>query len=191
MASQQAASSKKASPFFEAFQRVANRMVGFIMKYFAIMFAVVLGLLLVAAVLSPILSYLGLDVIAKPIFYAMHAICAQTPSHSFYIFGHQLCLCERCLAIYSAMFLSSLAFLLSRKRLPGIRFWQLALLSVPMAMDGFTQMFGLRESTWGLRLFTGGLFGLAVIWFTLPLVEKIFEEERAFARAFSSPPSAH
>jgi uncharacterized membrane protein len=175
---------KKPSSFFQAFQRIANRMIGFIMNYFAVMFAVMLGLLLVAAVLSPILSYLGLDIIARPIFYTMHVICAQTPSHSFYIFGHQLCLCERCLAIYSAMFFSSLFFLVRQRRMPGLRFWQLALLSVPMALDGFTQMFGLRESNWELRLFTGALFGIAVIWFTLPLVEKIFEEERMLARAF-------
>lgn len=181
-----AVSKKQPSPFFQAFQRLANRMVGFIMKYFAVMFAVMLGLLLVAAILSPILSYLGLDIIAKPVFYAMHFICAQTPSHSFYLYGHQLCLCERCLAIYSAMFVSTLFFLARPKRSLGLRFWQLALLSVPMALDGFTQMFGLRESNWELRLFTGALFGIAVIWFVLPLIEQIFEEERMLARSFSA-----
>lgn len=182
-------SKKKSSSFFQAFQRLANRMVGFIMNYFAVMFAVMPGLLLVAVILSPILSYLGLDIIARPMFYAMHVICAQTPSHSFYLFGHQLCLCERCLAIYSAMFVSTLFLLVRPKRLKwpvGLRFWQLALLSVPMALDGFTQMFGLRESNWELRLFTGALFGIAVILFTLPLVEKIFEEERMLARSFSA-----
>jgi uncharacterized membrane protein len=169
-----------------AFLRFAKRLGGFLMSYYAIIIAVVFGALLLAAVLSPILSYLGLDVIAKPIFYAMHLICAQTPSHSFYIFGHQLCLCERCLAIYSAMFVSTLVFAFNKVRLPGLRLWQALLLSAPMALDGFTQMFGLRESTWELRLITGALFGLACIWYALPLVRKTLEEELAYARAHSA-----
>lgn len=166
-----------------AFLRLAKRMGSFLMKYYAIMIAFVLGLILLAAVLGPILSYLGLDVIAKPLFFAMHAICAQTPSHSFYLFGHQLCLCERCLAIYSAMFAGSLVFAFSKVRLPGIRFWHLVLLSLPMALDGFTQMFGLRESNWELRLVTGALFGMAAIWFALSKVQEMLEEERAYALA--------
>jgi uncharacterized membrane protein len=170
----------------EAFLRFAKRLGGFLMSYYAIIIAVILGALLLAAVLSPILSYLGLDVIARPIFYAMHLICAQTPSHSFYIFGHQLCLCERCLAIYSAMFVSTLVFAFSKVRLPGLRLWQALLLSVPIALDGFTQMFGLRESTWELRLITGALFGLACIWYALPLVQKTLEEDLAYARSHSA-----
>lgn len=167
----------------ERFLELAARLGGFVLSYYAIMIAVIFGMLVLAAVLSPILSYLGLDVIAKPIFFAMHAVCAQTPSHSFYIFGHQMCLCERCLAIYSTMFLGSIVFVLSKKRLPGIRVWQALLLCVPIVVDGFTQMFGLRESTWELRLITGALFGLAAIWFTLPYVRKTMEEELAYAHA--------
>jgi uncharacterized membrane protein len=165
------------------FQRLAKQLGGFLMSYYAIIIAVFFAMLILAAILSPILSYLGLDVIAKPIFYAMHFICAQTPSHSFYIFGHQLCLCERCLAIYSVMFLGSLVFALSKMRLPGLRLWQALLLTVPIAADGFTQMFGLRESTWELRLITGALFGFAAIWYTLPYVQKVLEEELAYAHS--------
>ncbi|HEV2583553.1 MAG TPA: DUF2085 domain-containing protein [Ktedonobacteraceae bacterium] len=167
----------------EGFQRLAKRLGGFLMSYYAIIIAVFFAMLILAAILAPILSYLGLDVIAKPIFYAMHFVCAQTPSHSFYIFGHQLCLCERCLAIYSAMFLGSLVFALSKLRLPGLRLWQALLLTVPIAADGFTQMFGLRESTWELRLITGALFGFAAIWYALPYAQKVLKEEAAYALA--------
>lgn len=166
-----------------AFTRLAKTMGSFLIRYYVIMLSFILALLLLAAVLSPILSYLGLDVIAKPIFFAMHMICAQTPSHSFYLFGHQLCLCERCLAIYSAMFLGSLAFAFSKIRLPGLRLWHCLLLSLPIALDGFTQMFGLRESTWELRVITGALFGLAAIWYGLSRIQTIIEEERAYALA--------
>ena len=74
------------------------------------------------------------------------------------------------------MFLGSLVFVLSKKRLPGIPWWIWVLMLLPMAWDGTTQMFGWRESTWELRLLTGTLFGLGNIWFVLPLIQKMLDE---------------
>jgi hypothetical protein len=37
-----------------------------------------------------------------------------------------------------------------------------------------------RESTPFLRLFTGGLFGLATAWFAYPYMEESFSETRQF-----------
>jgi len=146
-------------------------------KYWALLITMTIGLLLLAAVLAPILSYLGLDVIAKPLFFSMHLLCAQTPSHSFYLFGHQLCLCERCLAIYSSMFMVGLLYIFRPKSLPALPWWLWLLLVLPMVWDGGTQLFGLRESTWELRLFTGGLFGLVSMWFALPRVQMALVKE--------------
>src|SRR5438067_2295751 len=81
------------------------------------------------------------------------------------IFGHQLGLCARNISIYASMFLDCLAFVLSKKRLPGIPWWLWVLMLLPMAIDGTTQLFGLRESTWELRVLTGTLFGLGNVWF--------------------------
>ena len=47
---------------------------------------------------------------------------------------------------------------------------------LPMALDGTSQMFGLLESTWELRALTGTLFGLANVWFALPLIQKTILE---------------
>src|SRR6266567_5416181 len=115
-------------------------------KHWADCIPFMLGLVVFIAVLTPFLSYFGLDVIAKPLFFALHYVCAQIPSHSFYVLGHQLGLCARNFSIYASMFLLSLAFVLSKKRLPGIPWWVWVLMMLPMAIDGTTQMFGLRES---------------------------------------------
>ena len=152
--------------------RFMNGIGDFLLNYWAHMITIALGTLVFIAIAIPFLSYFGLDVIAKPLFYALHYVCAQIPSHSFYIFGHQLGLCERNFTIYTAMFLGSLAFVLTKKRLPGIPWWVWVLMILPMALDGTTQMFGLRESTWYLRMITGTLFGLGNIWFALPLMQK-------------------
>jgi uncharacterized membrane protein len=149
-----------------------NGIGDFLLNYWAHIITIALGTLVSIAIAIPFLSYFGLDAIAKPLFYMLHYVCAQIPSHSFYIFGHQLGLCERNFTIYMSMFLGSLAFVLTKKRLPGIPWWVWVLMILPMALDGTTQMFGLRESTWYLRMITGTLFGLGNVWFALPLMQK-------------------
>ncbi|MGE3267883.1 MAG: DUF2085 domain-containing protein, partial [Chloroflexota bacterium] len=52
----------------------------------------------------------------------------------------------------------------------------------PMALDGFTQLFNLRESTPELRTFTGALFGVASVWLIYPRVDAIFARELDPAR---------
>ena len=152
--------------------QMLNGMGDFLLNYWAHIITIVLGALVFIAISIPFLSFFGMDVVAKPLFYALHFVCAQIPSHSFYIFGHQLGLCARNFSIYAAMFLGSLAFVLSKKRLPGIPWWVWILLILPMALDGTSQMFGLRESTWYIRVITGTLFGLGNVWFALPLMQK-------------------
>lgn len=126
------------------------------------------------AVLAPIGYSLGLTGPSSAVFDAYRLVCAQTPSHSIYIGGYQMCLCSRCLAIYSSVLLGGLLLALVRGRRAvqalDWRFWVLAM--VPMALDGGTQLFGLRESDLALRLLTGGIFGFATAWFMLPQVEQ-------------------
>jgi uncharacterized membrane protein len=146
------------------------------LNYWATVITVVLGLIVAIALSIPFLWYFGLDAIAKPLFFALHFVCAQVPSHSFYIFGHQLGMCERNFSIYVSMFLGSLVFVLSKKRMPGLPWWLWILILLPMVVDGTTQLFGWRESTWILRVVTGSLFGLGNIWFVLPLIQKTLDE---------------
>jgi uncharacterized membrane protein len=136
-----------------------------------------------AAISVPFLAYFGLDSLSKPIFYLLHLICAQIPAHSFYILGHQLGMCARNFSVYASMFVGSLVFVLSKKRLPGLPWWAWLLFMVPMAYDGLTQMFGLRESTWELRVLTGTLFGLGNMWFALPFLQKMLDENTSASPA--------
>ena len=154
------------------FGRAINGIGTFLLNYWAHIITSILGALVFIAISIPFLSFFGLDVLAKPLFYVLHFVCAQIPSHSFYIFGHQLGLCARNFSIYTAMFLGSLLFVLSKKRFPGIPWWVWILMILPMALDGTSQMFGLRESTWYIRVITGALFGLGNVWFALPLMQK-------------------
>ena len=172
------------NPSYSSHRRSLNRSMNsagrfvsnLLLDYWATIIASVLGVLVFAALSVPFLSYFGLDGISKQIFFSLHLVCAQIPSHSFYIFGHQLGMCARNFSIYASMFIGSLIFVLSKKRFPGIPWWIWVLMILPLAFDGTTQMFGWRESTWELRVLTGTLFGLGNVWFALPLIQKTILE---------------
>ncbi len=168
------------SPGRQTLDRYMNNTGRFVsnllIHHWATMITWMLGILVFAALSVPFLSYFGLDGISKQIFFALHMVCAQIPSHSFYIFGHQLGMCARNFSIYASMFIGSLIFVLSKKRIPGIPWWIWVLMILPLALDGTTQMFGWRESTWELRVLTGTLFGLGNVWFALPLIQKTILE---------------
>jgi uncharacterized membrane protein len=86
--------------------------------------------------------------------------------------------CERDTAIWGTIFVAGLLFSLVRRHVTALPVrWYIAM-SIPMAIDGTTQLFGWRESTWELRLVTGFLFGLGTAWLVLPILERGMREVR-------------
>lgn len=145
------------------------------------------AILVAGAFLSPLLRAAGQSAAGESLFRAYSPICTQIPTHSFHLFGYQLALCERDLAIYGTTLLAGLAFALVRPGLRRLSLWGAVLLALPMVVDGFTQMFGWRESNMPLRLLTGTLFGIAVVWLVFPYMDAEFRRirellERRFAR---------
>jgi uncharacterized membrane protein len=120
--------------------------------------------------------------------------CHQWPFRSFFVFGPQptytrdhlaelgldpfrfvgnpglgwkMAFCERNLATVLGVLVFGLVYAARRRRAEP---WPLGwlgygVLITPMALDGFTQLVGWRESIRELRLITGGLFGVASTWF--------------------------
>ncbi|MBI3959835.1 MAG: DUF2085 domain-containing protein [Chloroflexi bacterium] len=86
--------------------------------------------------------------------------------------GYKTALCQRDIAIYGSVLLGGLLFGLLRRRLrpPSVKVYILFL--IPIALDGFTQLFGLRMSNWWLRTVTGALFGGASVWLAYPYLEE-------------------
>jgi uncharacterized membrane protein len=174
---------------------------------------VVVNLALVAfiggAVLAPVLAAAGYEVAARGLYSLYHVTCHQWAFRSFFLFGKQavfgqeqltgmgvdpytftgspetgwkMACCERDLAIYLGLLGVGLWF--SRRRtLPRMSLWVCVLLALPMAVDGVTQLFGWRESTWELRLLTGLLFGIASAWFLLPRLDGGLLGQRRYAAA--------
>jgi uncharacterized membrane protein len=125
------------------------------------------------AVATPIAFMFGLNGPASAVFRVYRYFCDELPTHSLFIGGYQICLCQRCLAIYTTMLVVGVAltFIRRRQALRGIPWWLWFLAMLPMVLDGGTQLFGWRESNLALRLLTGSLFGLATALFTLPQMD--------------------
>ena len=161
-----------------------------------------LAVFLAGALAAPLLAAVGLTGVAAALYAAYHFACHQWAFRSFFLFGPQpiavynqdeltsfgkdpfafsgaaelgwkMAFCERDLAIYLGLLLVGLLYA-RRRDLQPAGFGVYTLLILPMAVDGFTQLFGWRESTWQLRVLTGLVFGLASAWLVFPRVDAAF-----------------
>ena len=156
--------------------------------------------------LAPVLFRLGYDEPASAIYAAYQLVCHQWAFRSYFLFGphleygptalsarvgpdamygfvgspelgYKVAFCERDVAIYLAVLAAGLAYGRYRERLPSLGLAGYCLLILPMAIDGFTQLFGWRESTVELRTLTGALFGVASVWLIYPRVDALLERD--------------
>jgi uncharacterized membrane protein len=138
-------------------------------------------------VVEPLLRTAGIVQPADAIFDSYTWVCHQLPSRSYEIAGQQMAYCERNTAIYGTMALCGLLWARFGQRAPRLHWALFLAMVVPMALDGFTQLAELRESTWQLRTLTGALFGLACVWFGFPLLERNARLLRISVRLLQRP----
>ncbi len=166
------------SPRTRAFVLAVDRGVLAVARHWLLAVNIIGGLYAGLPLLGPWLLAKGWTIPANAIYFAYSLTCHQRPERSFFLFGHKMCYCQRCCAIYSAIFLFGLLYPLVSRVTKPLRWRWMFLLWVPMALDGFTQLFGLRESTWQLRVLTGVLFALSCVWVAFPHLERAFAEMR-------------
>ena len=130
------------------------------------------------ALLAPVLAAKGFDGSARVIYAIHRPFCHQRDDRSFHVLGEKMACCHRCTAIYGGLFLFGVAFVALRGRLRPLPWRFLALLSLPILLDGLTQAVGLRDSTWELRVLTGSLFAVGAAWLLLPHLERGFADMR-------------
>ncbi len=98
----------------------------------------------------------------KPI---MRLLCHQREDRTYKVCNAYLLVCSRCLGIYAGFLFSFVILLLvSGFFVQKANFLYAFAFIVPMAADGLTQLFGLRESKNWLRFITGYLAGTGVAY---------------------------
>ena len=129
---------------------------------------VIFGVFAVLPFLSPVLAALGYDQVAHAIFVGFSVACHQIPDRSFFLFEHQVGVCQREAGIYIGLFAAGIVYHRFSRDLGPMPIKLYVLAMAPIMIDGLTQMFGVRESDWLLRVTTGGLFGAATVWVFFP-----------------------
>ncbi|WP_295115154.1 DUF2085 domain-containing protein [uncultured Methanobrevibacter sp.] len=102
-------------------------------------------------------------------------ICHRKPERSFFIGNHQFPVCARCTGFYSGLavfliynYFFKIEYSLSLLILSVI-------LLIPVSIDGFTQLFNLRESNNTLRFLTGFIGGIGLIIFLKIVIKEILK----------------
>lgn len=108
-----------------------------------------------------------------------HAICHGIERRCFVMWDVPMPICSRCVGIYAGM-LAALALFatvaaLRPKFIPTVL---LVILVAPLALDGVSQAFGVRESTNALRLATGLIAGFAFMFWAITRIEVSARERR-------------
>lgn len=166
------------SPRMRAFVLAVDRGVLAVARHWVLAVNIIGGLYAGFPLLGPWLLSKGFTIPANVIYFMYKLTCHQLPERSFFVFGYKMCYCQRCCAIYSSIFVFGLLYPLASRIKQPLRWRWMFLLWLPMALDGFTQLFGLRESNWQLRVITGTLFALSCVWVAFPYLDRAFSEMR-------------
>jgi uncharacterized membrane protein len=161
---------------------ILDRFVSWLARHWLLLFNLVFGLYAGLPILAPVLMSWGWVRMANLIYFIYRPpVCHQMPSRSFFFGRFQVAICQRDLALYGGACLAGMVFALVRDRvrpLP-IRVW--IILIAPLAVDGVTQVLGLRLSTWQLRTLTALLASTATVWLVYPYLNSAFEDIEASA----------
>ncbi len=90
-------------------------------------------------------------------------ICHRKPERSFHINSHQFPVCARCTGFYTGLIVYLICNSIYTHNYDLNMLMLSMVLMIPVAVDGFTQYFGLRESTNNLRFITGFIGGIGLI----------------------------
>ncbi len=90
--------------------------------------------------------------------------------------GYKFPVCARDIAIYLSMLagLIVLPFIQKMESEDWPNKWLLVGAAIPTALDGTSQLFGLRESTNLLRVITGAVIGIALPFYILPILNSLY-----------------
>ncbi|MHB8573512.1 MAG: DUF2085 domain-containing protein [Candidatus Dormibacteria bacterium] len=145
-----------------------------LVRHWLLLFNAGAVLFTVPVFLAPVLEAAGWHTAAAPIYFGYHFMCHQRPDRSFFIMGHQVAMCERNQSILLGFLGAGMTFNWVRNDLRSFSPLAVAVMMIPLAIDGTGQLFGLWESDVTRRTVTGALTGAGVGVFALVQLQDAF-----------------
>ncbi|MEA3254827.1 MAG: DUF2085 domain-containing protein [Candidatus Altiarchaeota archaeon] len=129
-------------------------------------------------VLAPYLMSIHQESAANLIYLLFSPGCHQLPERSLYLFDYKLAVCARCAAIYFGFLITSLIYPLIKKIDDKETPTKLLLICsvIPIGLDGGMQLVTSYESTNEIRVITGGIFGIILTLYIIPVYNTIVYE---------------
>jgi uncharacterized membrane protein len=138
----------------------------------------VLLFIIISSLLTPFINNSTMSGSYKFVNMLNSIICHQYPPRCLYIFNNPIGLCARCFAFYTTMFICALLKLFItydiNKKIETPLF---VILILPLIIDGTTQYFQIRESTFLIRTITGIMGGMGVSIILIPFYCSIFKHQ--------------
>lgn len=143
-----------------------ERALRFLLHHWLLWLNLAIGVYALLPWLSPLARLVGCEGLGQFLFRLYRPpICHQQPELSYFLGGYQVAYCQRDTALYTTLLLAGLLFGLLRRHVRPWPWWALALCTLPIAVDGLTQVprailpdWTLRtHNTWAVAL-TGGIF---------------------------------
>jgi uncharacterized membrane protein len=160
-----------------------NGLARFLANHWLLLINVAMLAFILPTLLAPYLASVGAYWPSRVIYIVYRLTCHQLPERSFFLFGHKMAICARCMAIYTSFWGLGLLYGLwkatpwgRRHRPRPLSIKWLAVLAVPMFIDGVAQLVGLHQSTNLLRTITGTLVGAGTGLFAYPLLDEGFAQ---------------
>jgi uncharacterized membrane protein len=156
-------------------EATVNRGVAVILRHWIAAGALFAALVIAGAVAVPLLAAGGYATVADLGYSLYRFICPQRPDHSWFIAGHKMAFEQRDTAMFAAAALAGPLYLVVRrlgfKRLDGR---VVLLLQIPILIDVFSQVVGLRDSDGFWRTVTGTLSVFAIAAWLFPRLDDDF-----------------
>jgi uncharacterized membrane protein len=148
-----------------------------------------LGLLvwLAGIIFTPVLAAAGHPFshkLAAFAYFFYQPVCHQIPGRSFWVGDFTMAVCIRCFSFYFGGF-CTLLFFLYRKKISWRKMSTYVFLMVPAVVDFLLEKFALYTNIYGLRFFTGLIFGIAL--FHLLILSVAIRDQKTIDKNSKTP----
>ena len=131
------------------------------------------------SLITPVFKYYNLLNFYEIFNFLNSKICHQHSPRSLFFFESNIGLCARCFAFYVTVLLYILVlFFIDIKIQNLLKIYIFFLFVSPLVIDGITQLFQFRESTFLLRTITGAMAGIGVSVILFPIYLDFFHSHK-------------
>ncbi len=153
-----------------------NDYVEWFLRHWIAAASIFAGLVVFGAVIIPILAANGFSDAAWLGYKLYRPLCPQRPSHSWFIQGYKMGFEQRDTAMFAAAALAGPLWLIARHfGFKSISGKLVLVLIIPILIDVFSQVFGLRDSNGFWRAVTGSLAVFAIAAWLYPRIDTDFQ----------------